>query len=262
MSKNKLTINKHSKILNCRIDRVTFSEALANVEEFIAKGYMHHGCGINADQIVKINTDKTFKKIIDKCDLVTADGISVLWASKIFGEPVPERIASIDLFERLLPISAEKGYKIFLLGAREHSVVKAKIYYEKKNPGLKIVGFHNGFWSSDEEADIVKLITKTRPDMLFIAITSPIGEYFVERNRNLFKNIPFVLGVGGAFDIAAGITKRAPVWMRKIGFEWIFRFIQEPKRMLYRCTISNMIFLLLVCRDIINNSFHRCLEFK
>ena len=219
------------ELFGCTFDRVDLTQAIAQVEHAIAdRKTLTQSVGVNLDQLLKMQREPDFAKIILSCDQITADGQPIVWLSRLFQDPLPARVPSVDIMDALLPIAAKKGYKIFMLGAKEESVQAAANNIEKDHPGIRIVGRQNGYFGVEDEADIAKRINDSDADILLIAISSPKKEEFVERNRSELQ-VPFVMGVGGAFDIRAGLTTRAPIWMRKTGVEWVWRFAQEPKRM-------------------------------
>ena len=219
------------QMFSCPFDRVDMAEAIRRVEGYIARrDRVYQSIGVNVDQLLKMQREPDFARIVRSCDLITADGTPVIWFSRLFQDALPERVPSVDIMFEMLPVSQKKGYRIFMLGAKEVSVQKAADNFEKQYPGLQIVGRRNGYFKVEDEAEITRQINDSKADMLFIAISSPKKEEFVERNRAELK-VPFVLGVGGAFDIAAGLTTRAPRWMQKSGVEITWRVIQEPKRM-------------------------------
>lgn len=148
------------------------------------------------------------------------------------------------MFQNLVRVAAEKGYKIFLFGAKEEVVTKVKSIYEKQYPGIQIVGYRNGYFTEKDEPEIVKQMHDSGADMMFVAFSSPKKEYWVNKYLNEI-GIPFVMGVGGSFDIVAGVTERAPKWFQEHGLEWFYRFIQEPKRMWKRYIIGNTKFVAL-----------------
>lgn len=247
--------NQRIDMFGCPVDVVRLSEAVAKVEGYIASGELHQGVGVNLDQFLKMHNDPEFKQMVIEADLITADGHPIVWTSWLWGTPLPERVPGIDLFEALLPVSAEKGYKIFMLGAKEESMQAAAEAYLKRFPGLQIAGRRNGYFADEDEPEIVEAINACGADMLFIAITSPKKEAFVERNREQL-NVKFVLGVGGAFDIAAGLTTRAPVWMRRVGVEWVWRLSQEPKRMWPRVR-DNFGFVRVIAKETVRRRVKR-----
>lgn len=237
------------RLFGCTFDVVDMEAAVARVEAFIASGRMHQGVGVNVDQLVKMKGELDFKRIVGRCDLITADGTPVVWASWLFGKSLPERVSGIDLFEALLPVAAARGYRVFLLGAKEDSLQGAKAEYLRRFPGLQIVGTRNGYYQREDEPEIAAQIRDSKADMLFIAISSPKKEEFVDRNREALAGVGFILGVGGSFDIAAGKVKRAPSWMGKVGVEWLYRFAQEPKRMYKRYFVDDMAFLGMMAKE-------------
>lgn len=159
--------------------------------------------------------------------------------------PLKERVAGFDLFVRLVEEASDKNYKIYLFGAREEVVKKVKAIFERKYPTLQIVGYRNGYFTEADEPEIVKNMAESGADMMFVAFSSPKKEYWIRRYLKEL-NIPFVMGVGGSFDVIAGTTKRAPLWMQKCGMEWFYRFIQEPGRLWKRYLVGNVSFMIYV----------------
>ena len=236
------------EMMGCLVDNLTMEETLNRVEGFIDSGLPHQHVVVNVDKLVKARSDAELRRIINECALINADGMPVVWASRLLGKPLKERVAGVDLFESLMKRSAEKGWRVFLLGAREEIVSKVRSLYVAKYPGLVIAGHRNGYWSADEEAGVVTQIQEARADILFVAISSPKKEQFLGRYQAQMK-VPFAMGVGGTFDVAAGKVKRAPVWMQRIGFEWFYRFLQEPRRMFRRYFIEDMAFFGMLARE-------------
>lgn len=220
------------EFFDCPFDRVDMAKALARVESFLEAedGRIRHSVGVNVDQLLKMKREPDFARIVTNCDLITADGQAVIWWSQLLGDPLPERVPSVDLMHELLRRSAEVGHKIYLLGAKREIVEKARLRFEKDNPGVQIVGLHDGYFKPEDEPAIVQDINDSGAHILFIAISSPKKEEFIGRNHDALR-IRFALGVGGAFDIAAGLTSRAPKWMQKRGLEWVWRVGLEPRRL-------------------------------
>jgi len=228
-------------VLGCSVDNLTMEETLAVVEGFIASGRPHQHVVVNVDKIVKARDDAALREIINGCDLINADGMPVVWASRLLGRPLKERVAGIDLFEALMVRAAERGWRVFLLGAREEVVAKVRAIYEARHPQLVIAGHRNGYWQPGEEQAVAEQVRAARADLLFVAISSPMKERFLGRWQ-AHMQVPFAMGVGGSFDVAAGLVKRAPRWMQRTGFEWFYRFLQEPRRMFRRYFIDDMAF--------------------
>ena len=236
------------QMMGCWVDNLTMEETLGTVENFIHSGQPHQHVVVNVDKIVKASRDPVLRNIINGCDLINADGMPVVWASRLLGKPLKERVTGVDLFESLMERSAEKGWRVFLLGAREEVVSRVAQIYPARYPGLTIAGYRNGYWKPEDEAGVANAIAATRPDILFVAISSPKKENFLARYQAAMK-IPFAMGVGGTFDVAVGLVRRAPVWMQKAGLEWFYRFLQEPRRMFRRYFIDDMAFVALFARE-------------
>ena len=235
-------------MMGCHMDNLTMEETLQKVEGFIADGSPHQHVVVNVDKLVKASRDPELRRIINECALINVDGMPVVWASRLLGRSIKERVAGVDLFEALMKRAAEKGWRVFLLGAREEVVAGVKTAYEHKYRGLTVAGYRNGYWKPEEEAGVVAQIAAARADLLFVAISSPKKEHFLGQYQASMK-IPFAMGVGGTFDVAVGKVKRAPVWMQKSGLEWFYRFLQEPRRMFRRYFIEDMAFIGLFLKE-------------
>ena len=236
------------QMMGCEVDNLDMEETLGVIEGFIHSGRPHQHVVVNVDKIVKANRDGELRQIINGCDLINADGMPVVWASRLLGKPLKERVTGVDLFESLMQRSAEKGWRVFLLGAREEVVSRVAQIYPARYPGLVVAGYRNGYWRPEEEAGVAAAIGEARPDILFVAISSPKKEAFLARHQEAMK-VPFAMGVGGTFDVAVGRVKRAQLWMQKAGLEWFYRFLQEPRRMFRRYFIDDMAFVALFARE-------------
>lgn len=241
-------MNTRISLMGCYIDNLSMSETLDRIGEFIASGQPHQHVVVNVDKLVKAQHDAELRQIINDCALINVDGMPVVWASRLLGLPLKERVAGVDLFEAIMAKSALTGWRVFLLGAKEEVVAAVQDIYQRKYPGLQIVGHRNGYWSETEEMDVVQQIRNASPDVLFVAISSPKKERFLSRHQAKL-GIPFAMGVGGTFDVAAGKIKRAPRWMQRAGLEWFFRFLQEPRRMFRRYFVDDMAFIGLVASE-------------
>ncbi|MET3132115.1 N-acetylglucosaminyldiphosphoundecaprenol N-acetyl-beta-D-mannosaminyltransferase [Oxalobacteraceae bacterium GrIS 1.11] len=235
-------------MMGCQMDNLSMEETLQTVEGFIQSGLPHQHVVVNVDKLVKADRDPELRRIINECALINVDGMPVVWASRLLGKPLKERVAGVDLFEALMRRAAQKGWRVYLLGAREEVVSGVKHAYEIKYPGLTIAGYRNGYWKPEEEAGVVEQIRLAQADLLFVAISSPKKEHFLGQYQALMK-VPFAMGVGGTFDVAVGRVKRAPVWMQKSGLEWFYRFLQEPRRMFRRYFIDDMAFIRLFLKE-------------
>lgn len=237
------------QLFGCTFDAVDLDGAVTLVSAWLGGDELRQGCGVNVDHLVKMDRDPRFADAVDACDLVTADGTPVVWASRLLGRPLPERVAAIDLFEALLPVAARDDVPVFLLGARADVVADAAIAMRATHPGLRVVGARDGYFGIDDEPAVASQIAASGARLLFVGITSPKKEEFVTRQRDALGDVRFVLGVGGSFDIAAGRVKRAPRWMGRTGLEWTFRLAQEPRRLWRRYLLDDVRFLRLLARE-------------
>jgi N-acetylglucosaminyldiphosphoundecaprenol N-acetyl-beta-D-mannosaminyltransferase len=235
--------------MGCQVDNLSMEETLAKVEEFIRSGQPHQHVVINVDKLVKASRDPELRRIINDCALINVDGMPVVWASRLLGKPLKQRVAGVDLFEALMRRAGDKGWRVFLLGAREEVVREVRDTYLRKYPQLAIAGCRNGYWNGEqEEAAVAEQVRASRADLLFVAISSPKKEQFLGRHQAAMR-VPFAMGVGGTFDVAIGRVKRAPRWMQNAGLEWFYRFLQEPRRMFRRYFIDDMAFIWLLIKE-------------
>ena len=243
-------------MMGCQIDNLSMEETLQRVDSLIRAGRPHQQVVVNVDKLVKASGDAELRRIINDCDLVNADGMPVVWAARLLGKPLKERMAGIDLFEALMQRAAERGWRVFLLGAREDVVARVRAVYEQKYGGLTIAGQGNGYWSAPDEETVAEQVAASRADLLFVAISSPKKEQFLGRYQARM-HVPFAMGVGGSFDVAAGLVRRAPRWMQRAGLEWFYRFLQEPRRMFRRYFVDDMAFLWLFIKEAAGRQHHR-----
>ncbi|MCY1398210.1 putative N-acetylmannosaminyltransferase [compost metagenome] len=222
-------------------------EAVAQIKDSIANERFTQHVVVNVAKIVHTRKDKQLFESIKSCDIINIDGMGVVWGARILGHNVPERVAGVDLFHELLAMSASNNFSIYLLGATDEVVSKTATTVQSLYPGLKIAGYHHGYFWDDEEA-MVEKVRNSGAQLLFVAITSPKKENFINRWKDQL-GVNFVMGVGGTFDVVAGKVKRAPVWMQNWGLEWFYRVIQEPGRMWKRYLITNTKFSWLLLKE-------------
>lgn len=241
-------MEKRIKFLNTYVDALTMNETLNRIEQAIVNKECVQHVVINAGKVNLMQEDKELTKIINECPIINADGQSIVWGSKILGNSLPERVAGIDIFTELIKISSEKGYKPYFFGAKEEVVTEVIGKFKAQYPNLKVAGYRNGYFKDEESKNIAEDIKKSGADILFVAFSSPKKEYWIRKYMNIMK-VPFAMGVGGSFDVIAGKTNRAPIWMQKYGLEWFYRFLQEPKRMWKRYLVGNYKFLKLITKE-------------
>ncbi len=235
--------------LNTVVDNLTMTETLDHIATKIDKNEKINHVVVNAGKIVAMQTDLELRESVNTCDIINADGQAVVWASKMLGKPLKERVAGIDLMSNLVNLAHQKKYKIFFFGAKEEVVKQVVDNYTKKYSNSIIAGYRNGYFNKKDERSIAKEIADSGADILFVAISSPTKEVFLHQNRDLLKNVNFTMGVGGSFDVVSGKVKRAPLWMQNSGLEWFYRFAQEPKRMWKRYLVGNYKFIKLVLTE-------------
>ena len=248
--------SRRVRVMGCEIDRVSLDETLAVCDAVIAsRGFAQH-MAVNVAKLVSMQDDDPLREIVAGCELVTADGQPVVWASRLLGDPLPSRVAGIDLMQALLGLAAARGYRIYILGARPDVLEAAVERVRREFPALELAGYRDGYYSDDEETGVAASIAATQPDILFVAMSSPRKEYFLAQHGRTI-GAPFVMGVGGSIDVLAGIRRRAPVPIQRIGLEWLFRLAQEPRRLMPRYVQTNTRFLALLAGELVRKRITR-----
>jgi len=233
-----------SKILNIKIDNVSFSEVIAKISAYLLVDCFHMIATVNPEFIVAAQKDEKFKEILNKCDLNVPDGVGLQFAAKLAGEKIGERITGVDLTWEICKLASEKGYSVFFLGAEEGVAEKAAHRIKLLNPGLNIAGTYSG--APDEEG-IVTRISDSHADILLVAFGAPKQEKFIADNKESLR-VKLAMGVGGTFDYIAGVKPYAPLWLRRIGLEWLYRLFTQPKRW-KRILNATVVFPWLVLRS-------------
>ena len=229
-------------LMGVRIDPLTMDETVQAVEKFVIEQRPLHLMGVNADKINQCQTDESIKKIVNDSEIINADGASVVLASRFLGYQVPERVAGIDLMQKLLHLANEKSYSVYFFGAKEEVLVDMLEIFKKDYPNLRVLGHRNGYFSEEDEYGIQEDIREKNPDFVFVGITSPKKEYIIQKFMDQGVNSVF-MGVGGSFDVLSGHIKRAPLWMQHAHLEWLFRVANEPKRLFKRYFVGNVTFI-------------------
>lgn len=229
-------------LMGVRIDPLTMDETVQAVEKFVIEQHPLHLMGVNADKINQCQTDELIKKIVNDSEIINADGASVVLASRFLGYQVPERVAGIDLMQRLLLLANEKSYSVYFFGAKEQVLIDMLEIFKKDYPNLRVLGYRNGYFSEEDEYGIQEDIRAKNPDFVFVGITSPKKEYIIQKFMDEGVNSVF-MGVGGSFDVLSGHIKRAPLWMQHAHLEWLFRVANEPRRLFKRYFVGNATFI-------------------
>lgn len=196
--------------------------------------------------------DENLKKIYNSADIVTADGVPLLWASKFLGSSIRGRVTGLDLLPEFSKISAEKGYRFFFLGAAEGVATKLANHLKSVNPGLNVVGNYSppfaDQFSSAENDKMIAMINHSKADILWVGLTAPKQDFWIAEHFDRL-NVSIAIGVGAAFDVVAGNIKRSPKWMQKAGLEWLFRLMQEPRRLSKRYLVEAPQFIPLIMKQ-------------
>jgi len=233
------------EVLGVPIDALTMEEVLDRVHQTIAgRGRLRIGV-VNAAKLVHMRRDPTLRADVLSSDLVLADGTAVIWASRVLGRPLPERVAGIDLMLGMFRRGHEHGYRIYCLGATDEVLSSAIRRIAEEYPGVEVAGSHHGYFNMLEEALIVADIARACPDIVLVGISSPKKEHFLSSWGDRL-DVPVCHGVGGSFDVLAGKVRRAPLAWQRLGLEWLYRVKQEPRRLWRRYLSTNTVFCALV----------------
>lgn len=216
-------------ILGVNVDMVTISEATDKIMSFFEEEGVHSVFTPNSEIIMAAYRDEKFAEILNRSDLLTADGIGVVYASKILKKPIKERAAGYDIARQVLNRIKDSGHKLYLFGGKPGVAEEAMTNLLKEYPGLKIVGLRNGYFKPEEEAEIVNDINKSGADIVFVCLGAPLQEKWIDRHKNEL-NVRVAMGIGGSLDVFAGRVERAPDIFCKTGMEWFYRLCKEPKR--------------------------------
>jgi len=238
---------KRIEFLKAPMDIATMDETVSFVEGKLDEGKFLQHVVVNVAKIVNMQKDPVLADSVKACDVINIDGMGVVLGARFLGFDVPERVAGVDLFHELLKMSAKRDFPVFLLGATESVVSKTAEKVKIQNPNLTIAGFNDGYFWEDEQA-VVDKIKASGAKLLFVAITSPKKENFINKWQDQL-GVDFVMGVGGTFDVVAGKVNRAPKWMQDYGLEWFYRIIQEPRRMWKRYLVTNSKFAWLLLKE-------------
>lgn len=232
-------------------DKVTMKEAVRRIVRMAKRrDRARYVCTGNLDHLVIADRDPDFRSAYRKADLVVADGAPVVWLSRIASRsangPLPERVAGSDLFWELARVSSEHSLRLFFLGGCPGAAAKAAEVVEQRHPGARIAGTYcppsEAFDTKEEQVKIRRIVRQAAPDILLVAFGAPKQEKWIARNKDQLA-VPVSIGVGGSFEMAAGIRRRAPRWLRRSGLEWLYRFAQEPKRLFQRYFVDDLPYL-------------------
>lgn len=231
---NSQPLNTHRlEILGVMIDSIDRSSFLKSMVAFASSGRPHQICTVNAEFIMTARKDEAFRQILNNAELNMADGVSIMWASRWLGQPLPERLAGADLVEELAALASQHGWSLYLVGGEGETASKAAAALKRRNPNLKVIGAESGLdrhSSSTDTAALCQRIASAKPTILLVAFGAPKQELFIAKNKSRLA-VPIMIGVGGTFDYLAGNLPRAPRFLRQLGLEWLWRLTLQPKRL-------------------------------
>ncbi len=234
--------------MGVQVDPWTMEQTVERAREIVDSGSFGHLIGVNADKLLQMLDDPWMDACVRRCEVVNADGASMVLAARELGTPVPERVAGVDLMGELCSLAEREGYKVFLLGAKQEIVERTRDALQEKYPRLAVCGVRNGYFGEDEYDAIAEEVRSSGTQITFVGITSPKKERLIERFRELGLTGAYV-GVGGSFDVISGAIPRAPLWMQRAHLEWLFRMMQEPGRLAKRYIVGNARFMALLRRE-------------
>ncbi|MGL5733388.1 MAG: WecB/TagA/CpsF family glycosyltransferase [Beijerinckiaceae bacterium] len=238
------------EVLASPVDALTLAETVEKARQAMRRRETLHQVSMNVAKLVKMRSDSLLRSDVLSSHIISADGMGIVYASRLLGHPLPERVAGVDLMNAILDVCAREGFHPYFLGATEHVVKAATEIAKARNPGLVFAGYRNGYFSEAEEDRIVAEIAASKADALFIAMPTPRKERLLSKYRERL-GVPFIMGIGGSLDVLAGKVQRAPLWMQRYGLEWLFRIMQEPRRMMWRYISTNTVFAFLLLRALI-----------
>lgn len=231
------------------IHALTMQEVLAIVDRAIERRDRLLIAVVNAAKLVNMRRDERLGQAVRRSDLILADGMSVVWASRLLRRSLPERVPGIDLMTHLLQLADERGHRVYCLGASEEVLTEVTEQIRRRYPGAVLAGARNGYYTVGQEEETARAIAAARPDLLFVGMTSPKKERFLA-TWSAVMAVPVCHGVGGAFDVMAGRVRRAPQLWQRLGLEWLYRVVQEPRRMWRRYLVTNTWFCGMLLREL------------
>jgi len=239
-------------VAGTEINNISLRMAIETIATFIAERTPQYVVTPNVDHIVSLQDDQQFKEVYRNAALVLCDSMPLLWASRILGTPLKEKISGSDLFPRVCEIASKRGWRLFFLGGREGAAAKAAVILQERYPGLQVVGTYCppfGFEHDEKEnRKIVEMIKATKLDIIFVGLGAPKQEKWIYQYKDQYQ-VPVSIGIGASFEFVSGMVKRAPVWMQKVGLEWFWRLMMEPRRLWRRYLLRDISFLGLLMRQ-------------
>lgn len=239
-----------TRFLGARVDFVSRSDALASASRAMQKRFRLQFGDVNVSKLIDMQGDAELRRYVDESDIVCADGMGIVWGCRLLGVPVAERVTGIDLMTDVIELCEREKFRPYFFGSTEKVVNDLVARLKVQHPGLEIAGWRNGYFSVKDEPGIVADIRGSGADCLFVGMSSPLKERFLNRYRDEL-GVPVQIGVGGAFDVVSGNLRRAPKAMQKLGLEWVFRLVQEPRRLAGRYYSCNSKFIVMLAQSML-----------
>ncbi len=234
----------HVDMFGVPLARLDMAGALERIDQFIEDRSPHMVITSDTPGIVRARDDAEYQEIVRSADMVTADGRGVVWMARVLRLPMRERVSGVDLVQGICGRAVEKSYSVYLLGAGPGVAEEAAKALEAGCPGLRVAGTRHGYFSEEEEPEVVRRIAEAKPDILLVALGAPKQEKWIRRHMDELQ-VPVAIGVGGTFDVLAGRVPRAPEWMQRAGLEWLFRLLREPKRLPRMWALPRLVWMTL-----------------
>jgi len=234
------------RLYGVEVDVLDMGQTVNRCLELLGEGRFVQQTSLNAGKVVLMRDDPWLTQVVGSSDVVSADGQSIVWGARLLGKRLPERVAGIDLMEQMLIAAEKRDLPVYFLGATAEVLHRFVEVCRCRFPALNIAGFRDGYF--DDDAAAARQVRSSGAKLLFVAMPSPRKEHFLAANAEELGPL-FAMGVGGSFDVWAGVTRRAPQWMQRLGLEWFYRLMQEPRRMWRRYVVGNTVFLAITLRE-------------
>lgn len=242
------------EFLGVPIDILSLNETVDLADKSMVSRRRCQHVALNVAKLVKMRQQPELWRDVVESDIVGIDGMGILWGCRLLGLNAHERVAGVDLFKEILGLCNRKQFRPFFLGATDGVLQKMIFRLRAELPELRIAGWHHGYFAPEEDARLVKAIRRSGADCLFLGLPTPRKERLLAQYKDDF-GVPFIMGVGGSFDVLAGAVNRAPLWMQSAGLEWFYRLYQEPRRMFWRYLSTNISFANLLTRELAGRAF-------
>jgi N-acetylglucosaminyldiphosphoundecaprenol N-acetyl-beta-D-mannosaminyltransferase len=244
-------------MFDVNFDNYDFNDLLEFIDRAIRTQHHSYILTCNVDHVIKLRKDDEFRRVYSDAGAVVADGMPIIWASKLLRKPLKEKVSGSDLFHKLGEAFEERNYRLFFLGSASGVPEKAMSNLQESFPRMNIVGCYSpsyGFEKNEEENKrIVEMLIESRPDIVFVGVGAPKQEKWIYQHYETYR-APVSIGVGATFDFLSGSVKRAPSFMQKAGFEWFWRLSQEPRRLWKRYLIEDSQFVLLLAKEMLKRN--------